>query len=88
MERSSGSSLPFSDLVPAAGGGLLDRRLFLKRGLLLPGVGALTWSADPARAEDDAVLPWMRVPGRPFSNYGQPSQGNRIKMLMPLSLTS
>ena len=73
MERSSGSSLPFSDLVPAAGGGLLDRRLFLKRGLLLPGVGALTWSADSARAEDDAVLPWMRVPGRPFSNYGQPS---------------
>lgn len=73
MGRSSRSSVTPDDLIPVAGGGLLDRRLFLKRGLLLSSAGALAWSADPAGADDDAVPPWVRVPGKPFSNYGQPS---------------
>lgn len=63
------------ELQPVAGGGLLDRRLFLKRGLVLSGAGAMALSAD-ARAGDDA-LPWMRKPGRGFSNYGQPSEQER-----------
>lgn len=63
------------DWQPVAGGGLLDRRLFLKRGLILSGAGAMALSAD-VRAGDDA-LPWMRKPGRGFSNYGQPSEQER-----------
>ncbi len=67
--------LPDRDaFAPVAGNGLLDRRLFLKHGLLL---GAL---AVPAHAQADAgeARPkWMREPGRPFSNYGQPSLQER-----------
>jgi len=63
------------DWQPVAGGGLLDRRLFLKRGLILSGAGAMALSAD-VRAGDDA-LPWMRKPGHGFSNYGQPSEQER-----------
>lgn len=72
MERSTRSSMSTDDLVPAAGGGLLDRRLFLKRGLVLSSAGALAWPAGPAAA-DDPALRSMRVPGKAFSNYGQPS---------------
>lgn len=73
------------ELKPVAGNGLLDRRLFLKHGLTL---GAAALVAAPARAlagpeaEDPTVLttgraPWMREPGRPFSNYGMPSEHER-----------
>lgn len=72
------------DLEPVAGGGLLDRRLFLKRGAALGALTALAASGLGARAEDVATddptglitgrPPWMRVPGKPFSNYGQPSK--------------
>ncbi|MGI9211832.1 MAG: sulfite dehydrogenase [Methylococcaceae bacterium] len=50
------------DLEPnqmAADGGLLDRRQFLMQGMAV-GIGA-------------ASEPWRRVPGQPFSGYGQPS---------------
>ena len=60
-----------------AGGGLLDRRLFL--GGAAGAAGALVWqrpvwadSGDPAGPPE--TPPWMRGPGKPFSNYGQPSQ--------------
>lgn len=72
MERWSRPRLTDDDLVPVAGGGLLDRRLFLKRGLAFSGAGALGWSSGAAGA-DQAALPSLRVPGRGFSNYGQPS---------------
>lgn len=58
------------DLVPVAGGGLLDRRLFLKQGLAL---GALAVPAVTDGSEAGNRPGWMREPGRPFSNYGQPS---------------
>ncbi len=66
-----------------AGGGLLDRRLFLKRGLQFSTVtalaaGGLAMAAEdgdpePKAPEPQAIEPWMRQPGKPFSNYGQPS---------------
>ncbi len=63
-----------SDLLsPVAGGGLLDRRLFLKTGLVF-GAATLLPSAAAASAQPiDAKPPWMLRPGAPFSNYGEPS---------------
>jgi sulfane dehydrogenase subunit SoxC len=67
--------------LSVAGGGLLDRRLFLRRGLVLSGVGlsARASSAAPgAQPLDESARPaWMRVPGQPFTNYGQPSPQQR-----------
>lgn len=66
------------DYPPAAGNGLLDRRLFLKH----VGVGGGIAGMLPALAAagdatgtpiDPAHPPWMRKPGAGFSNYGQPS---------------
>ena len=51
---------------PVAGGGLLNRRLFLQQGL---GAGLLT-TAWAAQAE---VPLWQRVPGQPLSGYGHAS---------------
>lgn len=73
MRRSRRNELGPGDLSPVAGGGLLDRRLFLKRGFALSAAGAL---AIDAHGEGEA-LPWMRKPGRGFSNYGQPSEQER-----------
>ncbi len=57
-----------TDLRPVAGNGLLDRRLFLRHG------AAVTAAASPAAAGLAATNePWMRRPGREFSNYGEPS---------------
>lgn len=55
-----------------AGGGLLDRRLFLKKGLVFSVATASTGSAWAAVARTSRP-PWMQRPGEPFSNYGQPS---------------
>jgi sulfane dehydrogenase subunit SoxC len=65
-------------LTPSAGGGLLDRRLFLKQGVSFS-LAALTLAPELANATDDSVerLPWMKTPGEPFSNYGQPSPHER-----------
>ena len=64
-------SQPANFFDAAAGGGLLDRRLFLRSSMGI-GVGAglmLTGMDAPA-----ADLPaWMKTPVAPFSNYGQPS---------------
>jgi len=66
-----------------AGGGLLDRRLFLKHGFALGAATTLSATGLSAVAEDGSgeVLPgkkgkqaWMLRPGEPFTNYGQPSQ--------------
>lgn len=58
------------DETPVAGGGLLDRRLFLQTGAGLVG-GSLF--LNPGFAEPRQSLAWMQEPGRPFSNYGQPA---------------
>lgn len=53
-----------------AGGGLLDRRLFLKQSLAF---GAATLIGAETQAEELERPDWMLRPGAPFSNYGQPS---------------
>src|SRR5438445_3221548 len=51
-----------------AGGGLLDRRIFLASGLAAGTLGS------SARAETLSVAPWMTTPGSPFTPYGAPSR--------------
>ena len=59
----------------AAGGGLLDRRIFLG-GALGGGVAAGTGLAVSTQAEAQGltVPPWMKAPGSNFVGYGQPSK--------------
>ena len=64
-----------SDLQTVAGGGLLDRRVFLKKGLVFS-IAALT-SESLLASINDHRLPWMQKPGDTFSNYGQPSPHER-----------
>lgn len=77
------------NLKPIAGGGLLDRRLFLKKGFLYSSAAVLPAALQSAHAEvdetalkvdqaeqnkiDPANPPWMREAGKAFTNYGQPS---------------
>ena len=61
------------DLVPVAGNGLLDRRLFLTQAL---SYGAIATVVDARAAVPDE--PWMKTPGAPFSNYGAPSPHEKI----------
>ena len=56
-----------SDDIAVAGNGLLDRRLFL-RGGLAGGVGLLSATASGVERED-----WMRAPGSPMDEVGEPS---------------
>ncbi len=75
------SSEPNNEIKPVAGGGLLDRRLFLKRGLTFITATTVTGASGKLLAEEpssdvEAIQPrqpWMLKPGKPFSNYGQPS---------------
>lgn len=72
------SELTPDELHPVAGGGLLDRRLLLKRGLILATATAAAGSAiaaeKPAPTNDALANPsWTREPGQPFSTYGKPS---------------
>jgi sulfane dehydrogenase subunit SoxC len=60
-----------TDDTPAAGGGLLTRRAFLKGAAVL-GAGVAV-SAEAADAHLTGALPSQKTPGRPFSGYGQPS---------------
>ena len=55
------------DETPAAGNGLLDRRIFL-RGSLIGGTALLT-----ARAVASTRESWMRSPGAPMDEIGEPS---------------
>ena len=62
-------------LQPVAGGGLLDRRLFLKRGLLFTSASTVAPQLLAENTQlDQALPPWMQKPGEPFSNYGVPSK--------------
>jgi sulfane dehydrogenase subunit SoxC len=63
------SNFDNSDLMPAAGNGLLHRRLFLKTGL---GAGAALMVAGRAGAESSRPA-WMRVPGTGIGENGAPS---------------
>ncbi len=57
-------------LEPAAGNGLLNRRIFLEGALLAGATGA---GLSAASAEPLPVAPWMKVPGPNFVPYGMPS---------------
>lgn len=62
-------------LDKVADGGLLDRRVFLKKGISFS-VAAL--ASDTLLAETEIQRqPWMNKPGEPFNNYGQPSPHER-----------
>jgi len=63
-------------LATVAGGGLLDRRLFLKKGLIFSAL-ALTTDNVLAVVNNAPRPPWTAKPGQPFSNYGQPSPYER-----------
>lgn len=63
-----------------AGNGLIDRRLFLKRGVQFGVISTLAASATVTAADsprattfDPASPPWMKQTGAPFSTYGVPS---------------
>src|SRR5712672_1242177 len=67
---------------PAAGNGILSRRIFLE-GVLV--VGATGAGPSCASAEPLAVQPWMKVPGPGFAGYGQPSlfESKVVKVFPP-----
>src|SRR5215813_9326954 len=58
-------------IEPAAGNGILNRRIFLEGALIAGATGAGLASA---AAEPLPVPRWMKVPGADFVPYGQPSQ--------------
>ena len=55
---------------PAAGNGVLSRRIFLEGALVAGATGA---GLSRGSAEPLTVQPWMKVPGPGFAGYGQPS---------------
>jgi sulfane dehydrogenase subunit SoxC len=55
---------------PAAGNGIMSRRIFLEGALI---AGAAATVAGAAQAEPLPVAPWMKQPGKPFDGYGMPS---------------
>ena len=63
-------------VAPAAGNGLLDRRLFLTHGMALLGASSLAaGTVTPASAAEPPDRPaWMQFPGAPFSGYGTPAK--------------
>ncbi|WP_031435626.1 sulfite dehydrogenase [Methylomarinum vadi] len=76
-----------SVMQTVAGGGLLDRRLFMKKGLVFS-IAAMTADSMAASEHEKSRQPWMRKPGQPFSNYGQPSPHERrtIRWVMANSM--
>ena len=67
---------------PAAGNGILSRRIFLEGALVVgaTGSGLSCGSAEPLR-----VQPWMKEPGPGFAAYGQPSpfESKVVKVFPP-----
>lgn len=61
-------------LKPIAGGGLLDRRLFLKKGLTF---SAAVLSTDVLAKSEHYRPESSKKVGKPFSNYGLPSEHER-----------
>jgi sulfane dehydrogenase subunit SoxC len=51
-----------------------ERRLFLRRGLAVAAVGG---TGDVLAQPGNTDIPWLHVPGQPFSPYGQPSPYER-----------
>jgi sulfane dehydrogenase subunit SoxC len=65
---------------PAAGNGILSRRLLLE-GALVAGVAGI---GSGASAEPLKVQTWMKIPGAGFAGYGQPSRyEEKVVRLIP-----
>jgi sulfane dehydrogenase subunit SoxC len=68
------------DLTPIAGGGLLDRRLLLKSGVVFAAAAASpiglarAETGDPPQDVSVADPPWLHKTGLPFTGYGTPSK--------------
>ena len=60
---------PFGE--PAAGNGMLSRRVFLEGAVVTGAAGA---GVSSASAEPLVVESWMKEPGAAFAPYGQPSR--------------
>src|SRR5262245_20513259 len=60
------------DLAPAAGNGIISRRIFLERAALAAAAGA--GAVAPAAAEPLTVPRWTKEPGAHFTAYGQPAR--------------
>jgi sulfane dehydrogenase subunit SoxC len=71
-----------------AGNGLLDRRLFLHGGGAVAGAFTTFVGASAAQGAPLAVPEWMKEPGAPVSNYGQPSRFESDVIRTPLSAAS
>jgi sulfane dehydrogenase subunit SoxC len=62
-------------LLPAAGNGLLHRRLFLSGGASLAGAAGLALlTPNPAAAQPPALPAWTTTPGPPPDGYGERSR--------------
>ena len=75
MARAKRSSPAGPPAEPAAGNGLLDRRIFLSSGLAALGAagGLALGSPGAARAAGPPETPpWTQYPGGPFTGYGGP----------------
>ena len=94
MSKSKTKSKLSVSLEPVAGNGLLDRRLFLQKGLSFTAFTAVAAAAPSVIAEapegsdkqteiDPVRPPWMRQPGQPFSPYGVPSPHEDRVMRLP-----
>jgi sulfane dehydrogenase subunit SoxC len=72
-----------SDLAPAAGNGIVSRRVFLERTAAMTGAAGL--GVGVAKAEPLAVARWMKEPGAHFTAYGQPSryEAKAVRTIMP-----
>jgi sulfane dehydrogenase subunit SoxC len=72
------------DLLPIAGGGLLHRRIFLRRSAAIAAGAAVAGASARSLAEQESSAgalttpPWMLKPGKPFTNYGQPSTHEQV----------
>ena len=65
------------DRLPVvAGNGLLDRRVFLRKGLIFATIATTGTYLQNGLAQEQTsrdLEPWMKVPGKGFTAYGQPS---------------
>jgi sulfane dehydrogenase subunit SoxC len=73
---------PTSAAEPAAGNGILSRRIFLEGALAAGAAGTIVSGAS---AEPLAVQPWMKTPGGGFTGYGQPSrfESKAVRAIQP-----
>ena len=86
--KTSLASLNADGLEQVAGNGLLHRRLFLSGGGAIAGAFTTLIGATATQGAPLAVPDWMKEPGAPVSNYGQPSRFENKVVRTPLSAAS